>query len=263
MQQLPSFVERYIERHQWGADPLQVSAGHPAPEAQFVGLVLHHTVMPMLRGETVETYMRRLQRVRPDLGLEVPYSVGVFPGSTTEHCVVAVGRGKGRTGAHTAGLNSTRYGVFVPGDTDRDGFTPGQIAGIRWIGATWLRDPIEAAPTIGHQQAPPYFSNGSNLNATGCPGGTGMAAMPALQPPFVLPPEPSEEDDNMATALAWDGRTGKRYRIDGRDATVITAESYEALTAWPWSVPDFGQIQVELLDSCVEADSIGIEARAK
>lgn len=72
-------------------------------------------------------------------------------------------------------------------------------------------------------------------------------------------PDSSEEDPPMATStmLAWDGRTGKRYRIDGAVATVITEDSYKALNAWPWQVPDIGQIPPELLDSCTEVTSIG------
>lgn len=198
----------YLDRAAWGASPLGVSSGHAVDPAQFVGLVLHHTVFAFtdrdrdsMRGgdlDDVASYMRVLQHARPDLGDEVPYSWVVFAGVDDDSCVIAEGRGRGRTGAHTAGLNSSRYGIAVAGNTDTDQpMTAGMIAGIRWLAATVLVDPDGAVGTIGHQQAPPYYQNGTNLNATGCPGGDGMAHLDQLQPPFAAP---TTEDDHVTPA---------------------------------------------------------------
>lgn len=194
----------FLDRRSWGASPSAVEVGYPISPAGVVGLVLHHTVFAFtdrdrdgIRGgdlDDIASYMRQLQRARPDLGNEVPYSFVVFPGATDEACVIAEGRGYGRSGAHTAGLNSTRYGVAVAGNTDTDQpLTPGMIEGIKWVGRTFLSNPAGAVPTIGHQQAPPYYQNGNNLNATGCPGASGMADLVQLQPPFTT----SEEDTEM------------------------------------------------------------------
>jgi hypothetical protein len=202
---LPHYVEAYLTRPDWGAQPLVPTAGYPLAFTAPVGAVLHHTVMPMLPGETPDAYMRRLQRARPDLGNEVPYTFVLFPGASDASCVVAEGRGMGRTGAHTAGLNSTRIAIAVAGNTDADcPLTAGMVAGFRWVCATFLANPFHAVPTIGHQQAPPYFSGGANLNATACPGNDGMANLPKLQPPFILEEDddmPLTADDHMAIAL--------------------------------------------------------------
>jgi hypothetical protein len=206
---LPSFVEAYLTRRDWGASPLTPTAGYPIATGQVVGAVEHHTVMVLpdydgdgySRGDLddILRYMRQLQRARPDLGNEVPYTFVLFPGTTDATCVVAEGRGLGRTGAHTAGLNSTRIAIAVAGNTDADApLTDGMVRGFRWVCSWALDDPAGAVATIGHQQAPPYFQNGVNLNATACPGRDGMANLPKLQPPFTIDdPAPAEEDDDM------------------------------------------------------------------
>ncbi|HEY1119909.1 MAG TPA: hypothetical protein VGE43_19495 [Acidimicrobiales bacterium] len=189
----PACVEHYASRDDWGGGP--VRSGHSAPLEQFVGMVLHHTVFVLtdydrdgfLRGDVDDVcrYMRVLQTARPDLGSEVPYSWVIFPGSSDATCIIAEGRGAGRTGAHTAGLNSSRYAWAIAGNTDADmPITPGMVAGMRWLAAQVLTDPEHAVPTIGHQQAPPYIQNGQNLNATGCPGHNGLEHLAELQPPF-------------------------------------------------------------------------------
>lgn len=209
----PDYVEAYLARVDWGANPLHVQTGHAIDEAQVVGVVEHHTVFALrdwdsdgiLRGDLddIRRYMRVLQHARPDLGDEVPYSWVIFAGTSDDRCVIAEGRGRGRSGAHTAGLNSTRYAFAIAGNTDADQpVTTGMIAGMRWLAATVLVDPEHAVPAIGHQQAPPYYSKGANLNATGCPGRQGMSVLPQLQPPYRLTPgadpaTPSEEDDEM------------------------------------------------------------------
>jgi hypothetical protein len=193
--ELPSYVEHYSSRDDWGGG--DVRSGHPVPESQIVGWVQHHTAFALrdfdgdgfLRGDLDDArrYMRTLQTARPDLGGEVPYSWVIFPGSSDDTCIIAEGRGRGRTGAHTAGLNSTRYAFAIAGNTDADlPLTPGMIRGMRWL-ASQVIVVASPVPTIGHQQAPPYFQNGVNLNATGCPGGNGLAHLAELQPPFSAP----------------------------------------------------------------------------
>lgn len=174
---------QWVDRASWGADPLRVVAGHAAPHAQFSRLVSHHTVMTQLDWDSdafvwgdlddICAYMRALQRARPDLGLEVPYNFVIFPGETDDDCVVCEGRGWGRTGAHTSGMNSSAYGVAWAGDFTEYPPTPGMIAGVRWLGAQ-LADPIGAAPTIGHCDAA----------ATACPGAAAIGALAQMQPPF-------------------------------------------------------------------------------
>lgn len=185
---------RWISRAEWGANPLNVQVGHATPHEQYDGLVVHHTVIVMpdydhdgLVGGDIDdicSYMRQLQRARPDLGLEVPYSFVIFEGSTPDEVIVAEGRGFGRTGAHTIGYNSTRYGCALAGDYTAREPTPGQIAGIRWVGAQ-LADPSGAVSTLGHR----------DVYATACPGVDAYPHLDEMQPPFTAPPAPTEEDD--------------------------------------------------------------------
>lgn len=189
---------RLVSRQEWGADPLQVACGYTVPDAQIVGLVVHHTVivMPdydhdgMVAGDVddVCAYMRALQRARPDLCDDVPYSFVHFEGATDDEVIVAEGRGFGRTGAHTVGYNSTRYGCALAGDYTSKPPTAGQLAGIRWIGST-LVDPIGAQPTLGHR----------DTASTACPGAMAYPLLDRVQPPFTT--EEPEEDD-MAGPMA-------------------------------------------------------------
>lgn len=193
---LPSFVEAYLTRDDWGGGPVK---------ATWLGLdafnqwYLHHAVGAMrdydrdgfLNGDLddVRRYMQQLQKARPDLGSEVPYSALLFPGTRPDTCVLAEGRGPGYKGAHTAGQNSHALAWAVAGNTD-DGtpITDGMIAGARWLAWSWLKHPERALPTLGHRQAPPYYdSKGNNLSATGCPGDQGISKLPLLQPPFLAP----------------------------------------------------------------------------
>lgn len=192
---------RWISRSEWGANPPTVEVGHAVPLEQIVGLVVHHTVIVMpdydhdgLVGGDIDdicSYMRQLQRARPDLGLEVPYSTVHFEGATPDEVIVAEGRGFGRTGAHTIGLNSTRYGCALAGDYTARQPTPGQLAGIRWVG-TQLADPAGAVATIGHRY----------VYATACPGVDAYPHISELHPPFVTAPTAPIEEDDMLPAPA-------------------------------------------------------------
>lgn len=188
---------RYLSREEWEAGP--IGAGHAVPHSQFTGLAVHHTVMVMpdydrdgfLNGDLDDIcrYMRQLQVSRPDLGLEVPYSFVVFLGADDDDCVVAEGRGFGRTGAHTAGQNSSRYGVAFAGNASVTQVTDGVIEGIRWVGSA-LEDPGGARPTVGHR----------DLKPTECPGNTLYARLGELQPPFTR--TAPQEDEMSAEEVA-------------------------------------------------------------
>jgi hypothetical protein len=180
----------YLTRAQWGAGPL--GAGHVVPLERIVGLVVHHTVIVMadydhdgmIAGDLEDAivYMRALQRARPDLGAEVPYSFVVLEGAAELDCIVAEGRGLGITGAHTIGYNSTRYGVAYAGDFTARAPTAGMLAGVRWVGRQ-LERPDIARPTFGHR----------DVHATACPGDAAYPQLPQLQPPFHDPDHQEEE----------------------------------------------------------------------
>lgn len=187
---------QWIDREAWGAAPLP-RLGHVVPHEQFIGLAVHHTVTVVadvdrdgfVDGDLddISAHMRYLQTVRPDLGLDVPYSFVVFPGATEDAAVVCEGRGWSRTGAHTAGHNSTRYGVAFAGDYTNQAPTPGMLAAVRWLGSA-LADPGGAALTLGHRQTYP----------TACPGDAAYPLLVRLQPPFGPDiPAPTQEDPDM------------------------------------------------------------------
>lgn len=162
---------------QWGAGPVRL--GYAVPHEQFRRLVVHHTVVTYW-GDPV-AYMQRLQVSRPDLGLEVPYSFIVMPGASDNDAVIGVGRGWARTGAHTAGWNSTSYGIALAGDYTEHAPTKGMLEAVRLIGS-YIVDP---EPTLSHKQT----------YATQCPGNCTVPLMDQLQPPFA-----TEDYETMPTA---------------------------------------------------------------
>ena len=182
---------RFLARHDWdnsGAPRL----GHKVNPAQFTRVNIHHTVMPIGADATVDeivAYMRRLRTTRPDLGADVPYSFVVFAQANPADSIVAEGRGWQRTGAHTAGENSSSYGVAFAGNAETEPITPGVLDGIRFVGRG-LVDPFAARPTLGHR----------DHKATACPGANLYAHMSEIQPPFQPPTTP--EDDDMSALHA-------------------------------------------------------------
>jgi hypothetical protein len=63
----------------------------------------------------VRAKMQQLQTIRPDLGLDVPYSFVFFLMANMD-VVMCEGRGWGRTGAHTIGHNTDGYGIAGMGN---------------------------------------------------------------------------------------------------------------------------------------------------
>lgn len=225
----------YLGRGWWdpGTLPRQ---GHTIPHAQVVGITVHHTVFVLgdwdgdgIRYgdlDDVRTYMRRLQTSRPDLGSDVPYSFVVFRDANDTDALVVEGRGFGRTGAHTAGYNSTRYGVAFAANTQNEPVTPGMVAAVRWVGEH-LADPIGAAPALLHYQ----------LKATACPGSSGKAHAAEYQPPYLTSTDPVDdpsEEDAMLYIV-------KGVRPDGsvRDDAWVT----DLAERWPIT----GQARLDLL----------------
>ena len=194
-------VGLFLDRAAWGANPALPRLGHVVPRAQFVGLVVHHTVIVLqdydrdgfTHGDVddIKRYMRSLQTARPDLGLDVPYSFVVFQGSSEYDYVVCEGRGFERTGAHTEGFNSSRWGVSLAGDFTTVVPTIGMLAGVRWVGGQ-LDDPGGARETLAHR----------DTKATACPGDAAYPLLDRLQPPFVNPEEDDLRDDQIPVLAA-------------------------------------------------------------
>ena len=122
-------VTFWIARDEWGADPGLPRLGLIVPATDRTEIFIHHTVVsdtdqtPNERETLTEVFagMRSLQRSRPDLGLDVPYSVVGFVMRNGD-LVLAEGRGLDRTGAHTPRHNSSALAVSFQGNFET---TPG------------------------------------------------------------------------------------------------------------------------------------------
>jgi hypothetical protein len=206
----------FLDRAAWGANTALARLGYVVPRSQFVGLVVHHTVITLTdydrdgftHGDVddIKRYMRSLQTARPDLGLDVPYSFVVFQGSSEHDYVVCEGRGFERTGAHTAGFNSTRWGVSLAGDYTTVPPTLGMLAGVRWVGAQ-LEDPVGARETLGHR----------DVKATACPGDMAYPLLDRVQPPFVTPEEDELRDDQIPVLAAAIAEAIMQVKVPNHD----------------------------------------------
>ena len=228
----------FYSRKEWGAKRLP-RLGYVVKKYQFRGLVIHHTVSVVkdwdsdgfVRGDLddVFRFMRELQTIRPDLGLDVPYSWVVFPGETDDDAIVCEGRGETRTGAHTKGFNSTRWGVAVAGNTSDDPVTEGILEAFRDIGgklnATDLR------PTIGHR----------DTKSTECPGSSMYAALEFVQPESFtgreasIEPNPfggllSQGEDEM---IVHDPKAKKVYTIHGKSLRISGEKAGQVIPVYP------------------------------
>ena len=217
----------YLNRVDWGANTSYPRKGYQLELVDFVGLILHHTVMVLADWDgdgithgdldDISRYMQRLQTIRPDLGLDVPYSFVVFRGAGPNDVVICEGRGWTLSGAHTAGppstgrferYNYTRYGVAIGANTMTEPVTDGMVEGIRWIG-DHLPGPAE--PTQGHHES----------YATACPGTNGKSILPQIQPPF--------ETDPITGAGKTVTTYGKGFHTDTGKDVLVTANSHGAV----------------------------------
>lgn len=248
---------RYLTRGDNGLMPTghyfkphnHVGRPHRVPHQQFKGLAVHHTVTNWnpddYTGENygdlqhdIGTAMRALLFSRPDLGPEVPYSFVVFQDPDPNLAWLAEGRGLSFTGAHTAGYNSTVYGVAMYGNYDLRDPTPGMAEAIYTVG-TWLADPIGARPTIFHY----------DVSATACPGGRSFLIRDLVKPPF-YPITPEEASALMSQpvishyapqvndpASPWHGRL-RCYVFDEESQNLLGYNGADM--AWPGVTYGFG-----------------------
>ena len=123
----PSYPRvEYLSRSQWGARTDLPRLGYFVPADRRTELHVHHTASidgndstpnRWSRAEAIR-YMKILQTVRPDLGLDIPYT-DVFFILEDLSVLICEGRGRERTGAHTAGHNTAGFGWSVGGNFDK------------------------------------------------------------------------------------------------------------------------------------------------
>ena len=115
-----------LSRNQWGARRDLPRRGHPIGPTRRTEIFIHHTVITD-RDATINEWenlaevkarMRGLQTIRPDLGMDVPYSMVAFCMANGE-LVLCEGRGINRTGAHTVNHNRSALGIAFQGNFER------------------------------------------------------------------------------------------------------------------------------------------------
>ena len=136
----------YLSRTDWGADANLPRRGHIIGPLRRTEVYIHHTVI-VDRDTTanewktlteVKATMRRLQQIRPDLGLDVPYNIVAHCMSDGE-LVLCEGRGTNRTGAHARNHNRSALGFAFQGDFENNAL-PQYIDTQLSEFAGWLRD---------------------------------------------------------------------------------------------------------------------------
>jgi LysM repeat protein len=168
-----------LSRADWGANPNLPRLGAKVQRDRRTKVYIHHTVItnpgpdPNVWNDLgeVRVAMRGLQRVRPDLGLDVPYSMVAFCMASGE-LVLAEGRGIDRVGAHTAGQNTPGIGIAFEGDFENHPAPPEIGAHLVTLGS-WLHQLRADQGFVnlgsGHPTGRDVFGH-RDVKSTDCPG---------------------------------------------------------------------------------------------
>ena len=135
----------HLSRADWHADTDLPRRGHRIGPLRRTEVFVHHTAIvdtdatPNVLStlDDVKFWMKRLQRIRPDLGLDVPYNMVAFCMSDGE-LVICEGRGLDRTGAHTRNHNRSAIGIAFHGNFEDEAAPANLDANLADL-ATWLR----------------------------------------------------------------------------------------------------------------------------
>ena len=171
-----------VSRAAWGAASEQ---RRPAMRLPATAVWLHHSVTAV--SDDPRKDMRLIQRVGISRFGYLSYSYAVHPNGT-----VLEGQGT-NVGAHTAGRNSTSFGVVLIGNYDQRVVTPEQLNATRWLVAELVRRGHlrpGTYPTGGHRDAPGA--------ATRCPGDWAHRVLSEFRRPWTSDsaPEVSAMPDN-------------------------------------------------------------------
>lgn len=157
-------------RAQWGATgPINnFSMKLPA-----LGFHLHHTVMLVIDRDgnlnptdDADDDMKRIERARPDLRV-FPYSYCFHPSG-----IAAEGSGT-RVGAHTAGFNSTSFGLSVMGNLSVSKPTPEVQEALAQV----IADKVLSGEAVRDF----YLKGHKDRKATACPGDNLYPLIPAIK----------------------------------------------------------------------------------
>lgn len=203
---------RLVTVAQWGARVSQLPTRNmklPAKE-----LWLHHSVTAVTDDPTAD--MKVIERVGISRFGHISYSYAVHP-----HGTVLEGAGT-KVGAHTAGRNSTSFGVVWIGDYDHRTPTKEQVQATRELIDHLIRQKLlkpGAYPTGGHRDV-----KGA---ATACPGANAHQLLGELRVPWVELPPP----------VTMEVRPRLNFTVEG---TVVDA--LKAPDGGVWVLTDIGAI---------------------
>lgn len=216
----------YLTREDWVARTDLSRLGHNVPRDQRIEVIFHHTVIvdhdatPNLweTVDEVKAKMRQLQTIRPDLGLDVPYSFVIFL-MADGTIIVGEGRGSDRRGAHTYGHNRTGIGIAFEGNfelpVDVGPFTPEVNRVLGWL---------KFDEGMGNLQA---IRKHDDFSDTSCPGESIRQAFGG----FAF--EPSGEENDMTVMIH--SKNGVSVVLGGWSLPITSQAHHDALHAAGYS----------------------------
>lgn len=219
---------QYLSRDEWGADTSLPRLGQPYPPDVPTEAIQHHTVIsdnddtPLYWENVAEVIpaMRRLQTIRPDLGLDVPYS---YVGFLMQYAhkpglILCEGRGPYRRGAHTSYHNRTGRAMAVQGNTEgADIRAYATMLGHAW---GWIKDEHGLVNLGTARPARAELYGHRDLAQTACPGSGAYAVLPTIK--IERWQAPPEQEDDMKPYLAWDRDNQRVYLVGPWGASWIT-----------------------------------------
>ena len=187
----------FVDRSGWEADNTHQRLGRRVSRSERTHVIIHHTVIPDTDAtknlweteEEVFQMMRKLQTVRPDLGLDVPYNFVAFLINNSQASMyVCEGRGEDRSGAHTKGHNTKGIAISFAGnfhdfDVDFSKYAPLLSFFLGWLkfdpNHPSYGGPFDPMVNLGSfsPATRPVFAH-RDFKATACPG---RIIMPFLQ----------------------------------------------------------------------------------
>lgn len=248
----------FLTRPAWGADPALPRLGAPVNPDERTEVYIHHTVAVDSDAtpnvwetlDEVKSWMQRLQTVRPDLGLDVPYSFVVF--FMPDQLVICEGRGWARQGAHTAGHNRTAIAFGVHGNFQIPTFgLPLWLAPL----GEWIALESTMLPNLGTVKPPDrdVWGHRDSGALTSCPGDHLYANLQHVR--LVAP-----EVDDMASTIILrvapgQQGAGKKAVYDparGR-ATPTSAGHIQAIEEVSGKSDDIGIINIDVTRASFDA----------
>lgn len=195
---------RVIPRYEWGASSRSLpAAGMRLPAAQ---VFVHHSVTAVTPDPYLD--MRTIEAVGLTRFNQFPYSYVIHPrdGEIMEGCGL-------KRGAHTAGRNSTAFGIGWVGDyTDRAPKAQ-QIDATRWLISDLTRQGLlePSADILGHR----------DVDATACPGNKLYQILDLIRHPWGGT-MPDDVPQAQAPVVAIEATpTGEGYWIVTADGAVF------------------------------------------